>query len=57
MSEMLLFNDEFARITLEREFDTENNDAFVVFNVLERLIKLLLILKHRVDRFGQQEET
>ena len=57
MSEMLLFNDEFARITLEREFDTENNDAFVVFNVLERLIKLLLILKHRVDRFVQQDET
>ena len=57
MSEMLLLNDELDIITLEREFDTENNTEFVVFNVLERLITLLLILKHRVDRFVQQDET
>ena len=57
MSEMLLLNDELDIITLKREFDTENSDEFVVFNVLERLIKLLLILKHRVDRFVQQDET
>ena len=57
MSEMLLLNDELDIITLEIELDTENNDACVVSNVLERLIKLLLILKHRVDRFVQQDET